>query len=160
MCIRDSQYTGDNGTTYVFDGVKWVGHAVAQPAGTNSITNNGYTLQINGDGNVVIPTGAHIFYQDGTALPDAQGPQGPKGDPGTGATVDVGRVNTGIAGSSAIVSNIGTPTTAVFEFTIPRGDKGDRGPAGLNGLNGLPGANGQNGTNGLNGVGDPGPTGP
>ena len=151
---QGDQYTGDNGTTYIFDGVKWVGHAVAQPAGTNSITNNGFTLQIDGDGNLIMPTGKHLYYQDGTPLAEGQGPQGAKGDPGTAATITVGTVTTGIAGSSAAVSNAGTTLDALFNFTIPRGDKGDRGPAGVNGLNGLPGANG------LNGVGDPGPTGP
>ena len=59
------QYTGDNGVTYIFDGVKWVGHAVAQPAGTNSITNNGHTVQINADGNLVIPNNATIVYASG-----------------------------------------------------------------------------------------------
>ena len=56
------QYTGDNGVTYIFDGVKWVGHAVAQPAGTNSITNNGHTVQIDSTGNLVIPNNATIVY--------------------------------------------------------------------------------------------------
>ena len=41
------QYTGDNGVTYIFDGTKWVGHAVSQPAGTNSITNGGHTVQVD-----------------------------------------------------------------------------------------------------------------
>ena len=59
------QYTGDNGVTYIFDGVKWVGHAVAQPAGTNSITNNGNTVQVDIDGNLVIPNNATIKYANG-----------------------------------------------------------------------------------------------
>lgn len=73
----NDQYTGDNGITYIFDGVKWVGRAVAQPAGTNSITNNGNTLQIDPVGNIVIPTGAHIYYESGQPLAEAQGPAGP-----------------------------------------------------------------------------------
>jgi hypothetical protein len=131
------QYTGDNGTTYIFDGVKWVGRSQAQPAGTNSITNNGHTLQIDGDGNVIIPNGSHIYYQNGTALSGAQGPQGVKGDTGDTGTIDIGITTTGVAGSSAEVDNVGTSTAAIFNFTIPRGDKGDRGSAGANGLNGV-----------------------
>jgi len=48
------QYTGDNGVTYIFDGVKWVGHSVAQPAGTNSITNAGHTVQVDSSGALII----------------------------------------------------------------------------------------------------------
>jgi hypothetical protein len=59
------QYTGDNGVTYIFDGVKWVGRAVAQPAGTNSITNNGNTVQVDVDGNLVLPVGSTIIYEGG-----------------------------------------------------------------------------------------------
>ena len=62
------QYTGDNGVTYIFDGVKWVGHAVAQPAGTNSITNAGHTVQVDSSGNLIIPTGATIIYESGAPV--------------------------------------------------------------------------------------------
>jgi hypothetical protein len=64
------QWTGDNGVTYIYDGIKWVGHAVAQPAGTSSITNNGNTLQIDPTGNIIIPTGAFIYYESGEPLSD------------------------------------------------------------------------------------------
>ena len=60
------EYTGDNGVTYIYDGEKWIGHAVGQPAGTNSITNNGKTVQVDGDGNLVIPIGAIIKDAEGT----------------------------------------------------------------------------------------------
>jgi hypothetical protein len=62
------QYTGDNGVTYIFDGVKWLGHALAQPAGTNSITNNGHTVQVNSSGNLVIPDGRTIIYASGAPV--------------------------------------------------------------------------------------------
>ena len=39
-------------------------------------------------------------------------------------TVTVGTVTTGAAGSSAIVTNSGTSTAAVLNFTIPKGDTG------------------------------------
>ena len=50
------QYTGSNGTTYIYDGTKWVGHASGGAAGTNSIQNGNYTIQIDTLGNLVPPT--------------------------------------------------------------------------------------------------------
>lgn len=44
---------------------------------------------------------------------------------GRPATVTAGTVTTGAAGSSAIVTNVGTTTDAIFDFTIPKGDQGD-----------------------------------
>ena len=73
------------------------------------------------------------------------GPQGQQGEPGAAATVTVGTVTTGEPGTDAIVTNSGTESAAVLNFTIPRGetgaagavgpqgprgDKGDPGPAG------------------------------
>ena len=60
-----------------------------------------------------------------------QGPQGEKGDTGdTGpqglaASVAVGTVTTLPPGSQATVVNRGTATAAVFDFSIPQGEKGD-----------------------------------
>ena len=47
-----------------------------------------------------------------------------KGDAGTAATIAVGTVTTGPAGSAASVSNSGTSSAAVFDFVIPKGDPG------------------------------------
>lgn len=52
------------------------------------------------------------------------GPTGATGSPGTAATIAVGTVTTGSAGSSATVTNSGSSSAAVFDFTIPRGDTG------------------------------------
>jgi hypothetical protein len=74
----------------------------------------------------------------------AQGPAGPAGatgatgSPGAAATVSVGTVTTGLPGSSAIVTNSGTSSAAVLNYTIPRGD------VGLTGSPGSPGAAGVN----------------
>lgn len=48
----------------------------------------------------------------------------PKGEDGAGATVRIGDVATGTAGSKAAVTNVGTTRDAVFNFTIPRGADG------------------------------------
>ena len=61
------------------------------------------------------------------------GPQGPKGETGAigpqgdAATVTIGTVTTGAPGTNAIVTNSGTTSEAVFNFTIPRGDTGAAG---------------------------------
>ncbi len=52
-------------------------------------------------------------------------------DVGTSGTVAVGTTTTGEPGTDALVSNVGEPTAAILDFTIPRGDVGPQGPAGL-----------------------------
>lgn len=50
-----------------------------------------------------------------------------KGTAGTAATIAVGTVTTGAAGSSVAVTNVGTSSAATLNFSIPKGDKGDDG---------------------------------
>ena len=52
------------------------------------------------------------------------GPVGPLGANGTNATINSITVTTGAPGSSASVTNTGTTSAAILNFTIPRGDKG------------------------------------
>jgi hypothetical protein len=49
------QYTGDNGITYVYDGVKWIGQTATLPQGSSSLSNNGKLLQLDALGNIVGP---------------------------------------------------------------------------------------------------------
>ena len=53
--------------------------------------------------------------------------KGAKGDTGTAATIKVGTVTTGAAGSSASVTNSGTASNVVLNFTLPRGKDGKDG---------------------------------
>ena len=46
------------------------------------------------------------------------------GTDGAAATIEIGTVSTGAAGSNASVVNVGTETEAIFNFTIPRGNPG------------------------------------
>lgn len=62
-----------------------------------------------------------------------KGDTGSVGPEGTAATISVGTVSTGAAGTNASVVNSGTSSAAVFDFTIPRGDKGDTGATGADG---------------------------
>lgn len=61
------------------------------------------------------------------------GGRGPQGDPGAAATIAVGTVTTGAAGSSASVTNVGTSSAAVLDFAIPRGATGAAGSTGAPG---------------------------
>lgn len=58
------------------------------------------------------------------------GAQGPAGQDGAAATITVGTTTTGEAGTQASVTNSGSASAAVFNFTIPKGDKGDKGEPG------------------------------
>lgn len=63
--------------------------------------------------------------------------EGTKGADGTAATVTVGTVTAGAAGSTPIVSNSGSANAAVLNFTIPVGKDGTDGTNGTNGADGL-----------------------
>ena len=62
--------------------------------------------------------------------PGEPGPQGDPGAPGAAATITVGTTTTGEAGTEAAVTNSGTTSAAVLNFTIPKGAKGDKGDTG------------------------------
>jgi hypothetical protein len=77
---------------------------------------------------VVVGTGTYTSWTVSLA--------GLKGD---AATIALGTVATGIAGSSVIITNSGTADAATFNFTIPKGDKGDTGTKGDTGDIGVTG---------------------
>ena len=68
--------------------------------------------------------------------PGQDGAPGAAGAPGTAATVTVGTTTTGEAGTEASVTNSGTTSAAVLNFTIPKGAKGDKGDKGETGSTG------------------------
>ena len=80
-----------------------------------------------------------------------QGAKGPQGDPGSAATIEIGTVTTAPAGSDAAVTNSGTSSAAVLNFTIPQGAPGPQGPAGVDGSPGPAGADGAPGATGPKG---------
>ena len=99
------------------------------------------------DGNTVDVTG-YSKVGDGTtawgslAWQNKTGPQGPTGAAGTNGTngtngaaasVTVGTVTTGTPGSSATVTNGGTTSAAVLNFSIPAGSTGSTGATGPTG---------------------------
>ena len=90
-----------------------------------------------------VPDANGIYYLIGPQGPT--GPTGATGPAGAAATIAVGTVTTGAAGSSASVTNAGTTSAAVFNFTIPRGDTGAQGPQGIQGETGPIGPTGATG---------------
>ena len=78
---------------------------------------------------LVVPSGGvagQVLGWDGSALVWTDGGTG-EGSQGPAGTVTVGTVTTGAAGSQATVTNTGTPSAAVLDFTIPRGSPGTPG---------------------------------
>ena len=68
----------------------------------------------------------------GISVSGADGADGKDGAPGAdgkdgAATVQIGTVTTGAAGSQASVTNVGADNAAILNFTIPRGDTGAQG---------------------------------
>ena len=53
-----------------------------------------------------------------------------KGEKGDTATIALGTCTTGEPGTEVVITNSGTPSAAVFNFVIPRGNVGPQGPKG------------------------------
>ena len=64
----------------------------------------------------------------------AQGTTGSAGADGAAASIAVGTVSTGNAGTNATVTNAGSSSAAVFNFAIPRGAAGADGADGADGI--------------------------
>jgi len=96
---------------------------------------------LNGTGAPAAGTGANgDFYVD-TAANVFYGPKAAGAWPGSGismagtaATISLGTVSTGAAGSSVTITNSGTSQNAVLNFTIPKGDTGSPGTADTSGI--------------------------
>lgn len=65
--------------------------------------------------------------------PGPKGADGKNGQDGTAATIKVGTVTTTAPGTNAKVTNTGTVNAAVFNFSIPKGEKGEKGNTGIQG---------------------------
>ena len=96
-----------------------VGSTVTSAAGGNAAVTNSGTAS-NAIFDFTIPRGA----QGPAGATGPTGAQGPKGDPGDNAAISIGSTTTSAAGTNATVTNTGTTTNAVLEFTIPRGETG------------------------------------
>jgi len=79
------------------------------------------------------------------------GPAGPDGLAGSAAILAIGSVTTSAPGSPALVTNVGTTSSAILDFTIPQGPTGPVGPAGAGGAIGPTGPAGPAGATGAQG---------
>ena len=93
----------------------------AQPAGDYALKSEIPTKLPNP--NTLTFSGAASGSYDGSETVNINIPE-VSGIPGKAATIQVGTVTTGEAGTQANVTNSGNETDAVFNFTIPKGDNG------------------------------------
>jgi len=112
--------TGDTGTG--------VAATIAAGTATALATGNAPTVTNSGSSaaatfNFGIPAGA-TGATGATGAAGATGATGATGTTGAAATIAVGSTTTGAQGTSATVTNSGTSSAAVFNFTVPRGAGG------------------------------------
>lgn len=74
---------------------------------------------------------------------------------GTSASIRIGTTTTSAPGTSAKVTNSGSDTDAVLNFTIPQGTTGPQGPSGTTGARGATGSTGATGATGAAGAQGP-----
>jgi hypothetical protein len=109
---------------------------------TDTCTNGTSATLAVGTVTTVAPGDPATVTNVGTSLDgifDFEIPQGEPGDDGTctepcingtdgtSSSVAVGTVNTVPPGDPAVVTNVGTPDNAIFDFDIPRGEPGENG---------------------------------
>ena len=122
--------TGETGPTGSPGAAATIQLGTVQSGQEADITNSGDNH--NAIFNFVLPIGPP--GQDGQN--GTNGADGQDGAPGAAATIEVGEVT---SGSTAQVSNSGTPNAAVLDFVLPVGPKGEAGADGADGEQGPPG---------------------
>ena len=90
----------------------------------------------------------NLGYTGSAGISGYNGSSGYTGSQGIAATVVVGTVLTGNAGTNVYVTNSGTEYNAILNFTIPQGDQGEQGYRGFKGDQGERGLTGDTGTRG------------
>jgi hypothetical protein len=75
---------------------------------------------VNGSGNLIITKTDSSTVDVGSVV----GSKGDKGDTGNAGTIAVNAVATGAEGTDVIITNTGTASSALLNFTIPKGDTG------------------------------------
>lgn len=104
------------------------GVSIAGTVDTYSLLPTGLGPTDSGKGYFVTADG-DLYVWDGSAFPADGAGIAFQGPPGATGTLSLGSVTTGAAGTNVLITNSGTPSAGVFNFTIPKGDAGDNGAA-------------------------------
>ena len=129
----DRGETGATGATGATGPAGRDGEAATITVGSVTTVSSEYPATVTNSGTT---SAAVLDFQIPQGIQGETGPAGADGRDGTdgeAATITVGSTTTGVAGTNASVTNSGTSSAAVFNFTIPRGDTGATGPAGSDG---------------------------
>ena len=106
-------------------------------------------VQYNGSAYVALQGNSNLIPSSNASswsVMTSKGDTGATGAVGSAGTVTIGTTTTGSAGGNASVSNSGTSSEAVLNFSIPKGVSGAAGVQGSQGLTGSTGATGDNAT--------------
>ena len=106
-------------------------------------------VQYNGSAYVALQGNSNLIPSSNASswsVMTSKGDTGATGAVGSAGTVTIGTTTTGSAGGNASVSNSGTSSEAVLNFSIPKGVSGAAGVQGSQGLTGSTGAAGDNAT--------------
>ena len=126
-------------------------------AGANQLTLQNLGYSVNLPQGTVAPIGAILTGTGTQGPPGPTGNPGSTGSPGTAATVNAGTTTTLPSGQNALVTNVGSSSAAIFNFSIPAGpagsagNTGPQGPAGATGAQGATGSTGPTGAQGATG---------
>jgi hypothetical protein len=144
----DTGPTGPQGPAGATGPTGPAGAAASVAIGTTTTGAPGGNAAVTNSGTAQAPVLNFTIPRGNTGATGATGPAGAKGDKGdtgsagaTGAqgsagTITIGTVTTGAPGGNAAVTNSGTASAAILNFTIPRGATGPQGPAGAPGSGG------------------------
>lgn len=106
-------------------------------------------VQYNGSAYVALQGNSNLIPSSNASswsVMTSKGDTGATGASGSAGTVTIGSTTTGSTGGSASVTNSGTSSEAVLNFTIPKGNTGQQGATGNTGPTGSTGAAGDNAT--------------
>ena len=112
-------------------------------------------VQYNGSAYVCLQGNSNLIPPNSTSawsLMTSKGDTGATGAVGSAGTITIGTVTTGSSGSSAAVTNSGTSSEAVLNFSLPKGSTGATGTQGATGTKGDTGSTGPGATVGVGSV--------
>ena len=126
-------FTIPRGDTGVTGATGATGTAATVGVGTTTTGAPGSSANVTNSGTTSAATFNFTIPRGDVGATGATGATGSTGATGTAATIAAGTTTTGAAGSSASVTNSGTSSAAVFDFTIPQGNVGATGATGATG---------------------------